>query len=321
MAEQSKYKLSIITPCYNNGAFFVDYLKTINSIFLNEIEFIVVDDCSKDDSYEVLLNYRNSSSINMNVYETNENSGPGIARNLGVSKAKGNYITFLDSDDKLTDGFFKEILPILDNNYDSVIFDYNLVYSATSIRSSSMYASLPNGLIDTKTALVYTKGGTWCKVYKRNIIVDNNIEFNNQKIDEDLPFTKVALAHCNMIYFINKPLYQYVQHSKSLTHNSAFTDYKNNLNSFNYIKNRINNSFKVEVEGIYIVELLTAMVINRIFELNKKEWIKFVKETMLLYPNYRNNPYIDKLSIKRRVILKLVELRCYYLLKFLYKLK
>lgn len=92
----AKIKLSIIIPVYNRET---RIIKALDSIPIrDDIEVIVIDDCSTDGTMSVLESYDKYPII---VLKNEVNSGPGIARNKGIDKAIGEYVTFLDSDDWL----------------------------------------------------------------------------------------------------------------------------------------------------------------------------------------------------------------------------
>ena len=72
-------------------------------------ELILIDDSSTDDSYEKLKKYASTSTLNIKIFQTEKNSGPGLARNIGIEKATGEWITFVDNDDWVTEDFFDAI--------------------------------------------------------------------------------------------------------------------------------------------------------------------------------------------------------------------
>lgn len=92
--------LTIIIPVYNN----IDILESMKNkiLFLsnNYTQTIVIDDCSRDNTYLELYNFiKNNNLLNIEIYRNNLNMGPSYSRNIGIEKALGEYIAFLDSDD------------------------------------------------------------------------------------------------------------------------------------------------------------------------------------------------------------------------------
>ena len=120
--------LSVIVPVYNVSQYVYD---CVNSIFsqlkeLDVVEVIFINDGTKDDSIEIIKKYLLSLDLekNENIRIINQsNKGLSGARNTGISCAKGKYFYFLDSDDYLHKDFFKNILPVLKDEYDIVEFN------------------------------------------------------------------------------------------------------------------------------------------------------------------------------------------------------
>ena len=88
--------LSIIIPCYNSYSKLQFGLRRIEAQNHHELELIVVDDCSTDNSYVRLQEFAKSCVLNFKIFKNEENSGPGITRNNGLKFASGEYVTFMD---------------------------------------------------------------------------------------------------------------------------------------------------------------------------------------------------------------------------------
>ncbi|WP_168541944.1 glycosyltransferase family 2 protein [Acinetobacter sp. A2] len=92
--------LTVIIPCYNSSQTIIRCLDSIKNQTLLPEKIIVVDDCSHDNTLDILKEYKKyNSKLNLEIFELNKNSGPSFARNLGVKSASSAYIAFLDSDD------------------------------------------------------------------------------------------------------------------------------------------------------------------------------------------------------------------------------
>lgn len=107
-------RVSVVIPLYN------DHLRIERAIHsaLNQPhlkEVIVVDDCSTDDSIEVVQRLAAEVS-EVRFFSLDENSGPAVARNFGAAMSSGDFLCFLDSDDEFLEGYFAEIVPLLDDN-------------------------------------------------------------------------------------------------------------------------------------------------------------------------------------------------------------
>ena len=90
--------VSIITPTYNTEKFITETLKSVQNQTYQNWEMIIVDDCSKDKTVEIIHDYMENDH-RVHLIQLNKNSGAGVARNAALKDAKGKYIAFLDSDD------------------------------------------------------------------------------------------------------------------------------------------------------------------------------------------------------------------------------
>lgn len=92
-------KVSIITPCYNSEEFIAETIESIQAQTFIDWELLITDDCSKDNTLEILRSYADNDS-RIKIFQLKKNSGAGVARNNSIEQAKGRYIAFCDSDDR-----------------------------------------------------------------------------------------------------------------------------------------------------------------------------------------------------------------------------
>ncbi|RPF12623.1 glycosyltransferase family 2 protein [Vibrio crassostreae] len=131
-------KFSVVIPCYNASKWIEKALTSLESQNYKPLDVIVVDDGSTDDSIEVVNNYKQRSSLDILVL-SQKNAGPAVARNLGVSQSKGDYIAFLDADDHWdTDKIATDASYLANSNYKILVSNVNLVDNAgVVIRSNN----------------------------------------------------------------------------------------------------------------------------------------------------------------------------------------
>ena len=108
-------KISIITPSYNCKKFFKSTFDSVLSQTFKDWEWVIVDDCSTDDSYEYIKELAKGDP-RIVVLQTPKNGGSAVARNIALKHATGRYITFLDSDDLLDSNYLEEQLKFIKNN-------------------------------------------------------------------------------------------------------------------------------------------------------------------------------------------------------------
>lgn len=111
--------VSIITACYNSEKYIEETIESVLNQTYIDWEWIIVDDCSKDDSVKIIEKYEDDR---INLIVLNENAGAAEARNVGIKKAKGRYITFIDSDDVWLPNFLETAFNYLKDNGEELVY-------------------------------------------------------------------------------------------------------------------------------------------------------------------------------------------------------
>ncbi len=310
-----KIKLSIITPNHNHGADLIRYFSTLEDKNLSWVEFIIIDDCSTDNSREILTKYSSNSRLNTKIINNITNVGPGSSRNIGLKNSSGDYITFLDSDDCFVSNFFDIIYKSLNDVHDLIVFDY---YSINGKKKT--ICSIFNPKLDNDSCIndlvAFVRGAPWGKIYKKSLLVDHNIEFLDIKRHEDTPFTKVAVSFCKDYVYLKEPLYCYKYDKKSLAHNKKYIDPINSIKSLDYILKNINHDISKHVIN-YLIAIefyYTSGVMYSLIE-KRSQWKKTISLYSLNAKDLKNNPYFKSLSRLKRIIILNVLKRRYLLTK------
>lgn len=211
--------LSFIVPIYNVERFLPKCLHSIIDNDWNEItyEIIIVDDASPDRSVEIAKEFAEKHE-NITVI-SQENKGLGGARNTGITKAKGDYLFFLDSDDFLKPNEIQELIKIAtNNNLDLLEFGADRVDQ--HYRFIDQVFKKENSLILDGLSYIakYNFDNSACnKLYKRSFIVENEIVFFENTYIEDAPFNAEAFSKAQRVQsVINTPIIFY-QNQNSIT--------------------------------------------------------------------------------------------------------
>lgn len=196
-----KIKFSIIIPVFNNEKFIRGCLESIISQTYKNLEIIVVDDCSTDDTKKVLQEYDC-----IKILSTKENSRQGAARNIGLDNCSGDYILFVDSDDSLYDENVIEKIAdkILNTDFP------DLIYLGMKIIGKRQMEIIPNEENSKKEYRLsenpFINVNTIC--WKRDLIENNNIRFPERIRYEDVYFAFLAIEksekyeHMDIIYYL-----------------------------------------------------------------------------------------------------------------------
>ena len=323
----SEYKLSIIVPVYGVEKYIDKCLNSLVKQSLKEIEIIVVNDGTKDNSQKIIDKYVKKYPDKIKSY-IKENGGQGSARNYGLKKATGEYIGYVDSDDFVEKDMYKKLYDkAKENNYDIVVCgNYNV---SEDYQNKNIDAFINNYNTDLEN-IFFGKMAVWNKIYKRDILIKNKLEFKEKVWYEDLAFTLKAIMNSNTFAFIDEPLYDYLIREGSTMNNSNVQRNLEILDAFDdilsYIKHNKKEEYfdKVEflaIDHIYIsaiVRILKANADNKIKKETVNELICYMNKN---FPNYKNNKYINTLSRNRKIIYKLINLKMYNLVNLIFKIK
>ena len=210
-------KYSVIIPVYNVEKYIDRCLKSIISQNYDDLEIIVIDNGSTDSSGSICDTYASEYS-NISVDHI-ENHGVGAARNFGLSKARGEFIYFVDSDDYLVGNLFADFADKLVSDLDLVVFSYYNSFEEDLTEKSRTEKSLPfkgsydkDGFIKIFKELflsdmLYT---VWNKIYRREFLLENNLSFEQYELGEDVRFNLDVYRNVNKIYLSQDSYYVYV---------------------------------------------------------------------------------------------------------------
>ncbi|HBI7120226.1 TPA: glycosyltransferase family 2 protein, partial [Clostridium perfringens] len=188
------FNISIIVPVYNVESYLSDCLKSLQNQTYSNFEVIVVDDGSKDNSGIIAKEFCNKDK--RFKYIKQENKGLGGARNTGLLNAKGEYIFFLDSDDKLTVNAVELMKnKIKNNNYDIIlgrpVWCKNGEYLGTYIDHIFKDEDYLISSIQLKDVVIVTS-----QLIKKDLFFKNNIFFEEKVTSEDVEIS-LKLQNCS----------------------------------------------------------------------------------------------------------------------------
>ncbi len=312
--------ISIVTPVYNSFHLMERFFESLEKQKNDKFEVIIVDDCSIDGSYEQLEERIKQNSFPCHLYRATNNGGPGAARNLGLSKSSGKYVTFVDSDDFVTDDYVESIVEMIDKyNPDAILFDYYKTNGTHEISCNTVLINKEE-FLDIEDAVALSTGSTWCKVYKKEVLKNHNITFPNLMRSEDLAFNKVALSVCQNIFYLKKNLYYYYENNQSIMHNFKTLDISNNKLAFQYIEDHL--KLHDALEMIFIREYLYLITQIMILKNYRSKDIKaFIQECEEKFPHWYTNKYIKNQPKYLQVMLFLIRHKIVFPLKMIFQLK
>lgn len=208
-------KISIIIPIYNSEKYLTHCLDSILKQTYQDFEVILVNDGSTDNSAKICDNYTITDARFKVIHK--QNQGVSIARNTGISYAKGEYISFIDSDDWIENDYLKNMINIATSSADlivsGVIYDYSIENHKTKTVKDNIFNICDSNFFHelVKSRLLF---GPVAKLYKTDIIKSKKIKFPEDiSYGEDRLFNYEYLKYVTKIATINSCNYHYIMHN------------------------------------------------------------------------------------------------------------
>lgn len=284
--------ISIILPVYNSEKFLEKCIESILKQTYQNFELIIINDGSTDNSKTICEKF---ATAHKNVkFFNKKNSGVSAARNYGLSKAKGDYICFIDSDDYIEKNYLEILLKtIIENNADIVECNYKRVDEIGNIigkRDFRTFTCADNyEIVKGFAENIHFGNALWNKIYSKKVL--KGLKFKELKTSEDYEYLANVYLKCNKKINISNYLYNYVNNS-----NSACNTYsvKQNLEVI-YAREMVYDLYK-KLNYTHLCSLISSKIIFYIFTFyrqtkksNKEEKKYIRKELKRLYKKYYKN--------------------------------
>ena len=270
--------LSIIIPVYNGEKYIEKCLDSVLSQTYSNIEIIIINDGSTDNSYQLLQKY--AKKDHRILLFNQKNIGSSLTRNNGIKYAHGEYITFIDIDDYIEKDAYEKVMSKLQDDIDiacfSVSCDYTKEnYSINKILKSGIYPK------DEAVKELFNKdifNALWNKIYKASLIKEKDYfpyEFNQ---GEDLVFNCKVFKQANKILLLDDIVYHYI-YQENATMISSFTK---------------NNDLVLKNKQKYVFDLLSDIDMQIYYDYMLKEYEVFV---INLFMTNNNLSFKDKINM------------------------
>lgn len=205
--------VSVIVPVYNVEGYLSECLDSLLNQTLPDVEIICVNDGSTDRSGEILNDYARKNS---NIVLINQpNQGQSAARNNAVTRAKGKYITFVDSDDFVDSNMLQKMFQVAEDNDCPLVICDCLLYWTNKTAKFNSTEKFREGVIYDKSYIyksyldVSINTIACCKLYKREIWLDNKIMFPTGQIYEDILLSFQVVHYYGKAMFVKDSFYKY----------------------------------------------------------------------------------------------------------------
>lgn len=348
--------VSIVIPVYNAAGYLDRCMKTVLTQELTEIEIILVDDGSTDNSPELCDKYAASDNRVHAIHQVN--AGPAAARNVGLASADGKWVAFVDPDDYLEPDYCKSAYEAGERaRADVVLFDAerefyddsgDIVMTKPFVHAdndmeyadSEIFLQLRCGVLYPYLAPYHkdvSLAAPWDKLYLRDFLERYELYFPEElKTLDDMAFNFRVFGKASHICYLHKTLYHYCFNQKSITNKYDGDRINKDVSVFHYIKNEIDgrnvlNRYGIsELEQAYYARVIKSFAIlcrlcffSKASPLNKEKQRQLVVNTMIR-PEYQeafNKIDVNILEPKLRFVLFAVQHKSVSMLRILHWLQ
>lgn len=321
-------KVSVIVPAYNAEKYISQCIMSIMKQTYKNMEIIIIDDGSNDSTQNKIEELSKADS-RIKLF-TQVNSGPSVARNRGIEEVSGEYIVFVDSDDKIQELYVEKLVnKIMDNCYDLVCCGYieeskygitqlnHFFYGEEELNKDEFINNIFNGV----------GGVLWAKIFKRSILEKHNIRMNpNIFMCEDLLFILEYCQYSEKFGVIKDYLYIYNRlNEKSISSNidiSYFDNYNNVIYGIEELlaKLDINDNIINDIVLEKVQSLVNSILVSEASKyLESKNKNKFIKNTSLVLNNTLIKEHIDEfrsLNVFSSIVNKAIKSNNYLVLLY-----
>ena len=222
-------KASIIIPCYNVEKTIDKCMESLinQSIGIDALEIILVNDASTDKSYELLCKWEQAYPDSVLLINCTENGKAGRARNTGISYASAPYIGFVDDDDICEPDMFETLYNAAYNNGCDLAICQS-VRQDKYARQDNIQNTIQDNILEItdidKRINFLDKDindAVWNKLYKKELILENNIFFPENILYEDIFFSQLIKIYCQKVYISGRILYHHIISGNSVSKNNT----------------------------------------------------------------------------------------------------
>ena len=286
-------RMSIIVPIYNVEQYIEECLESIYNQNLTDFEVICIDDRGKDKSIQKVQEYVEKNNIkNLQIIEHSENKGLSEARNTGINNAKGKYICFLDSDDKLEKDGIGQLLKNAEEK------DLDIVEGKViELFETKCNIELGSNLLNRKDSKIVSGDeyfsntiknneyltSAWCRIFKKELL-KNKVYFMPEIKFEDEEFSPRAIIPAKKVQYLNIPFYIYRRRDNSITtnmfkDNKWYTSYLKIIDSLEKYAKQIKNKKSYECLTNRIGQLALSILKNPIaYNASQNQVDEIIKE-------------------------------------------
>lgn len=305
-------KLSIIIPVYNTAEYLPACLDSVIYPGLTDYEIIVVNDGSTDSSPDIAAEYVRKYPELIRLINK-KNGGLGDARNAAIEPARGEFLLFLDSDDKLCQNSVPEILEELTDDRDIIFYDIQPFTSEGVLLEKMPGCKLTGNVsLNTYPELIMEYPSGCNKICRKNLFTQTGIRFPASAWYEDLRTMPKFYLHTDRIYSSGKCRYLYLMRPGSITNNAKLNRHLEIIDAVDDLVGYYKAMGKYEeykaqlyytaFYNMFLTASVRVCAVNTASPVLKQLKNEFIKR----FPDFKDNLYIKTMSRKHRLLMGLL---------------
>lgn len=244
--------VSIVVPIYGVASFIEKCVRSLMEQTYSNIEYIFVNDCTKDDSMQILervIALYPSRISNIKIINKQQNEGLPQARKTGMEYVHGKYVMHLDSDDWIETNMVDQMVSFAEKTCADIVYADSYYYTSYDKYRHVAEYTTP---IEYMVASFYLQAPamTWNKLYRTSLFQNNKIIFPKANMHEDLFINAQVFYYANKIAHINQAFYHYRFNTSSITRNYPLQSSIENLNNLkNFIEEKNIEQYRIPFYG------------------------------------------------------------------------
>lgn len=321
--------ISVVIPVYNVAAWLPTCIESLLKQNFSDYEIILVDDGSTDGESSAICDLYTEQYPQLISTIHQPNGGLGAARNTGLKHAHGEYLFFLDSDDYIAAETLAELAQQIEKHH-SDIYLFGMIIERNGVIGETLIDALPYDKVFTMAEqpdLLLVAPTACCRIWKRELFINSGIRFPGRVWYEDIRTTLKLYALAQSVVCLNKAYYYYqirdnsIMQSKNIDRNSEIMDALDDVLNY-FERNSLSEQYHDELCYLTLDHVLAVASVRVLRQDSKHPLLEqFYNYTIKHFPDFLNNPYLQRMSLRKRLVFKLICHKHYALAAALFKVK
>ena len=301
---EQQVSVSVVIPCYNGKKYVARCISALKAQSLTDFEVIVVDDGSQDGS-AAAVETSVAGDPRVTLYRK-ENEGPVVARDYGMKRAKGKYLTFCDIDDYLPTGGLQDLFETAEKEQADIVagaFLMEYPSGKRTLRKVMEFSALP-GQEYVKLLLSGRAGWQmWGKLFRRSLVEEHHIEAPaHVVIGDDATFTLQVALYARRVTSFCQPVYVYMQNAGSLMRNGSQKPYHRYFEAAKYLESKsYGDLYADSLSAFWLLSLSSA---SRIYGLSlPRSFVRQLASWHFTYRAIRQIPFVKRCYIALYILM------------------